>query len=677
MRAPMLIVVLLLGCACPGFAADVALKRVMLSSAGVGYFEYEAEVDGAATLGLDVPLDQVDDVLMSLVVFDSAGGVGAVELPGRDNTRASFGDVPFGPDALRSPVDLLNSLQGVEISVQGPRPMTGHIVSAERVTETLLPPGTTPGQPPVVVQRTRVDLLSAEGLRQFLMEDADSIQVVDPALRARIGTALDSLRREANQSMRHITLHISDTGDSGGTGHRTVRVGYVAAAPLWKASYRLVLPAKAGDPARLQGWAVLENQSGNDWNGVALTLQYGNPVTFRQAIYQSYFVQRPEVPVEILGRILPSVDTRARPAPMAAKSAPTGAARAFNAMPAAPAPMPADAAQMASPAQQAQVAEGAEETIFQLPAPVSLVAGHTASVPVIDRSMPAQRVDLAACNDPHPLFAIRITNDTGASIPAGVLTLYDASGAAMFAGDARLGGLPVGESRLLSFAQDLRTTMDCETTDQTAVAALTASQGVMRITTRLREVLRITLTGPAAESRSVLVELPKGSDRTLVLDGGPIQGTEETATAWRVPVTLKPGEVRKLTAYLDRMEREETSLLADGAQVLVRLLNEQTLSAAARTALQHLAALRQDEAAKRATVEQITAQKAAITQDEDRIRKNLVVVAPNDALHARLTRALDADETKLDQLNQALEQATAEVDKAHQALADAATVMRL
>jgi hypothetical protein len=675
MRAPMLIVAFLLGSACPGFAADVALKRVMLSSAGIGYFEYEAEVDGPATLGLDVPLDQVDDMLMSLVVFDSAGGVGTVELPGRDNTRASFGDVPFGPDALRSPVDLLNSLQGVEISVQGPRPMTGRIVSAEHVTETLLTPGTTPGQLPVVVQRTRVDLLSAEGLRQFLVEDADSIQVVDPALRARIGTALDSLRREANQSMRHITLHNSATGPNG-TGHRAVRVGYVAAAPLWKASYRLVLPAKAGDPARLQGWAVLENQSGNDWNGVALTLQYGNPVTFRQAIYQSYFVQRPEVPVEILGRILPGVDTRARPAQVAAKSAPAGAARAFNAMPAAPAPMPAPEPQMAPPEQQAQVAEGAEETIFQLPAPVSLVAGHTASVPVIDRSVPAQRVDLATCNDPHPLFAIRITNDTGASMPAGVLTLYDASGAAMFAGDARLGGLPVRESRLLSFAQDLRTTMDCETTEQTAVAALAASQGLLRITTRLREVLRITLTAPATESRSVLVELPKGGDRMLTLEGGPIQGTEETATAWRAPVTLKPGEVRKLTAYLDRMEREETSLLADGAQVVVRLLNEQTLSVAARTALQHLNTLRQDEAAKRATVEQITAQRAAITQDEDRIRKNLVVVAPNDALHARLTRELDADETKLDQLNQALEQATEAAGKAHQALADAATAVR-
>ena len=656
-----LILALLLLGATPAAAADLALKRVMLSSAGVGYFEYETEVDGPATLGLDVPLDQVDDVLTSLVVFDSAGAVGTVELPGRDNTRANFGNVPFGPDALRSSVDYLNSLQGVEIGVQGPRPMTGRIVHADRVAETLPAP---PGQPTATVQRTRVTILSTEGLRQFVLEEAESIQVTDSELRARIGQALESLRREANQSLRHFTLQ--STGD----GHRTVRVGYVSAAPLWKASYRLVLPAKDGDPARLQGWAVLENQSGAAWDGVGLTLQYGNPVTFRQAIYQSYYVQRPEVPVEVLGRILPNVDTRARPAELAMQKsapAPAGAARTLSA--------PAEV--MAGAADQVQAAEGAEETIFQIPSPVMLAAGHTASVPIIDRSIPAERVDLAAGDDPHPLSAIRITNDTGASMPAGVLTLYDASGAATFAGNARLGGLPAGEHRLLSFAQDLRTTVERSSTGETTLASLSAADGVLHITTRQREVLRVTLSGPANEPRRVLVEIPKDGDRTLTLEGGAISGTEETATSWRVPVTLNPGDVRKLTAYIDRLESEQTALLADDAQVVVRLLNEQTLTPEARAALLRLAALRQEEASKRATLSQLKAQQALMLQEEDRIRRNLAVVAANDALHARLTRALDADETELEKLKQAIDQATVAADKAHQALADAAGSLKL
>src|SRR5437660_294651 len=77
--------------------APPALKRVVLSSGGVGYFEYEAPVDGDATVTLDVPLDQVDDLLKSLVVYDSAGSVGEITLPGREPLAQSFADLPFDP----------------------------------------------------------------------------------------------------------------------------------------------------------------------------------------------------------------------------------------------------------------------------------------------------------------------------------------------------------------------------------------------------------------------------------------------------------------------------------------------------------------------------------------------------------------------------------------------------
>ena len=266
----------------------------MLSSGGVGYFEYAAEIDGDAVLGLDVPLGQVDDIPKSLVVFDASGSVASVELPGRDNTVQAFGDAPFGPEALQSPTAYLTALAGTEVTVQGPRPMTGRIVRAEQAAETTDKTST---------QRTRVTLLGADGMRQFVLEDADTVQVTDPALRARVERALEALRSDASLTTRHLTIRIK------GQGKRTVAVGYVAGAPLWKATYRLMLAGAGSTNARLQGWATLENQSGADWKGVTLTLQYGNPVTFRQSLYRSYFVQRPEVPVEILGHVLPDIDT--------------------------------------------------------------------------------------------------------------------------------------------------------------------------------------------------------------------------------------------------------------------------------------------------------------------------------------------------------------------------------
>src|SRR5436305_7979136 len=94
----------------PVGAAELALKRVVLSTGGVGYFEYEAAVDGNATLALDVPLDQVDDVLKSLVVYDAAGSAGEITLPGREPLNQSFADLPFDRSALQSAVDLLNAL---------------------------------------------------------------------------------------------------------------------------------------------------------------------------------------------------------------------------------------------------------------------------------------------------------------------------------------------------------------------------------------------------------------------------------------------------------------------------------------------------------------------------------------------------------------------------------------
>ncbi len=639
-------------------ADDLALKRVMLSTGGVGYFEYAAEVDGPAALGLDVKLDQVDDVLASLVVFDSAGSVGGVELPGRDNQHAAFAALPFGPKALQSALDYLNSLQGVALAVTGPRPMTGKLLHAETVTET----GAAPNQ---VTKRTRVTLLTATGLQQFVLEDAESVQVADPALRAAIETALDAARAESAQAARHLRLR------GGGSGHRTVRVGYVAGAPLWKTTYRLVLPAADGAPARLQGWAVLENDSAADWNAVDLTLQYGNPVTFRQALYRSYYVQRPEVPVEVLGRILPGVDTGAHPVPMAA-AAPVPAALAA---PRAMLKAAANAEAMAAPEEAAPPVESPEATLFHLPTPVTLPAGHSAAVPILDRAIPAERIGVVQQGRPHPLQALQIRNDTGASLPAGMMTVYDATDAATFTGDARLAGMPQGDTRLLEFAEDLRTAVEWRDDSSLKLAAVTAAQGVLTLQQQDRATARITLTAPAAEPRQLVLEIPRRPDATLSVDGG-LKPSGETAAVWRVPVSLKPGETRTVVAHVDRLVSEQIALIED-TSVLAQVLNSQALSDAARAGLRHVADLRAALSAKEAARDRLRAQLADVERDEDRLRKNLAAVAAGDALRTKLTRGLDADEDRVATLNTAIAEADNAATQARTALEQAVQTLRL
>ena len=129
-----LIVALVSLFALPAFAQDLALKRVMLSSGGLGYFEYEAAVEGDATLALDVPLDQVDDVLKSLVVYDAGGSAGEITLPGREPLTQSLVDLPFDRTALGSAVALLNALQGAEIRIAAPKAVSGRLVHVDEET---------------------------------------------------------------------------------------------------------------------------------------------------------------------------------------------------------------------------------------------------------------------------------------------------------------------------------------------------------------------------------------------------------------------------------------------------------------------------------------------------------------------------------------------------------------
>jgi len=326
-------------------------------------------------------------------------------------------------------------------------------------------------------------------------------------------------------------------------------------------------------------------------------------------------------------------------------------------------------------ANEASATEAADDTLFQVSTPVALAAGHTANVPILDHEISAERVTLAAGNTAHPLSAVRITNDTGASLPAGVLTLYSGTAAA-FAGDARLGGLPAGESRLLLFAEDLRTSVERRSDAQTSLLSVTAANGTLRITRRNRQIVRVTITAPAQEPRKVLVEFPRFADQSLSLEGGAVPGTEQTATAWRVPQTLKAGENRTLVAYLDRDEIS-TVALTTGDVVVAQLLNEQKLSAAERASLANLVALRRDETQKREKVEQIKSQIATAEADEDRIRKNLQAATRGDALHGRMTTALDTEETRIVQLRQTLGKASEDAEAARRALAEAVANLKL
>ena len=80
-----------------------------------------------------------------------------------------------------------------------------------------------------------------------------------------------------------------------GSGERSLFVSYISEVPVWKATYRIVLTPKRAP--LLQGWAIVDNTVGQDWEKVQLSLVAGAPQSFVQNLSQPYYSRRPVVPL--------------------------------------------------------------------------------------------------------------------------------------------------------------------------------------------------------------------------------------------------------------------------------------------------------------------------------------------------------------------------------------------
>jgi hypothetical protein len=662
--------VLLLAAGVPAGAAELALKRVMLSSGGVGYFEYEAQVDGDAKLTLDVPLNQVDDVLKSLIVYDEGGRAGEITLPGREPLAQGFIDLPFDQSALRSAADLLNALQGAEIRVGGDKPFTGRLVHAENETARRADGGT--GE-----TRLRLSVMSDDGLRQITVNDLDTIAFADPALAAKVKTALTRVAAYRAEGRRQLTLATH------GGGKRNVRIGYVVGMPLWKATYRLSLPADpAAAAARLQGWAVLENFSGQSWSDVELTLLSGNPVTFRQALYESYYVPRPNVPVESGNRVLPPADAGAVAEP-AAKAADNARAERFKTQAARGGVMAQTAPPLAAPApaappppppaqiEQANAAENATQVAFVLPYKVSVGAGQSLVVPLIDRELPAQRVDLyqPGTAQAHPLAAVELVNKAETGLPPGVLTLYEqGERGAQYLGDARLAAFPSGEKRLLSYAVDNKVTIRTDSKDDRAIVKATVAEGVMHLT-RLHRVTTTEHVASTVPPPRLLIEKHALGGNWRLVEPAADKVERTPGGAYRILAALDPKGNGTVTIVEEQPVEESLTLADIGDAQLGVFVRGRELDPKLRQALEQLIQRRQAVSRQQADVDRLNEERGKLTEDESRLRDNYTALKDDPAMRKTTLDKLKAAEVVIDANSAAVAKASTALDAAKADLA--------
>jgi hypothetical protein len=521
--------------------------------------------------------------------------------------------------------------------------------------------------------------MTPEGLKTTLLEDARAMKFADASVQAQLDRGLAALFQNRVQDQRVVTLNLR------GEGTREVGLSYVTEAPMWKTAYRLVVDRKDDAKAYLQGWAILENTTGQDWNEIEVTLLSSNPVTYRQALYESYYLDRPFLPLRVMDRLMPRTDEGAMVMPTAAnldggggamrKAARMEPEMMASAAPASPimtspiiaSPMTdgvasdmggyaggASATMAALPAATAQTALGSG-MVFTFPGAVTIPAGSSMMLPIIARDIPAEQIWLYQpdTHPRHPLAAVSLYNDTQTGLPPGIFTLFEQTeGGLRYSGDAELATMPAGETRLVTFALDPATKIDRAIQSERVYGTFTAAKGVLRQNVVSTESTTYTIAAPDEEDRTIVIEHPRRPGWDLKNANGAYD-VEQTDTHYRVKIQVDAGAIRKVPLTLTRSEAEILSLSSISADAMMTRIAAvgKDLPESVRTALEGVIPLQRDLATHQATLQRLDQQRQQIYNDQVRVRGNLQSIPSGSDLAKRYLSELNAQEDELKKIN--------------------------
>lgn len=273
---------------------SLPIGQVILFSSGVGYLQRQGEVEGNAQIELSFPGSDVNDLLKSLVLEDLDGGkISTITYDSPDPVEKTLKS--FTLDLTDNPTlgELLNQARGERVEVSflpsttDPQALLTGVIMGMEVRAG--------GEGHANIEM--LNLVGADGLASVNLARIQRVRFLNPILDSEFKRALDVLASAHDTQKKVVTLGFQ------GAGKRRVRVGYVVENPIWKTSYRLVLAEKARP--QLQGWAIVENRSDEDWKAVRVALVSGRPISFQMGLYEPLYMPRPWVEPELFAFLRP------------------------------------------------------------------------------------------------------------------------------------------------------------------------------------------------------------------------------------------------------------------------------------------------------------------------------------------------------------------------------------
>jgi hypothetical protein len=328
---------------------------------------------------------------------------------------------------------------------------------------------------------------------------------------------------------------------------------------------------------------------------------------------------------------------------------------------AAPAPPPLPEAPQPAQIEQAAATENATQIAFTLPYKVNVTAGQSLVVPLIDRDLPAQRVDLyqPSTTPTHPLAAIELTNAADTGLPPGVLTLYQQGDhGAEYLGDARLAALPAGDKRLLSYAVDNKVTIISDSNTQQSIVKATIAEGVMHLMRLDRMTTTDRITSSSPPPGLIIEKAGMGGEWRLV---GPPNGQVERTPGgtYRIPAPLDAKGNGTVTIVEERPLEDTVQLLDLDDDQLGVYVSAKELDPKVHQALAGLEQRRQTVSRQQAELDRLNDQRTQLTDDEKRLRNNYTALKDDPAMRKTTLDKLKTADSAIDDNAAAIAKTTA------------------
>lgn len=648
------------------------IRRVVLYKHGVGHFEREGTVTGSQAVTLTFKQREVSDVLKSLTVLDRDGGVvSAVGYESTTPVEQLLAEIALSIPDEGSLVGLLPQLKGARVSVKSTgsaTPELGVLLGIDSV-DTATPAGNT--------RQFRLSVLAdGGGVKTFELFDVE-VQLLDDGIKRDLDFYLKTQLAAKKKDARTFTLQAEGDGD------RTLAVSYLLEAPVWKATYRILLNEEGQKEPLVQGWAVVDNTSDEDWEEVSLTLVAGLPVSFVHDLYTPRFIKRPVVEVkETTGVLPPTVEagfgmslmevdasqmTLSAPGAAADRARMLAKKTRFSSSGILSGDEPPRSAVSSV---QIQTRERQVGDLFEyaIERPVTVRRNQSALVPIVLKPFTGKPVLLYQkhARAENPIRCVEFENTTGLTLEGGPVTVLDSGS---YAGEAMLDTLKPKEQRLIGYAVELAVRVtDKIDSHSTTVSRVVIHEGTLTTFAGQVQEAVFTFASKSDAAQVVYLDHPRPAEWELTDTPTP---HEVTDNFWRFKFPLPPNAQTRFVVKSRRPSSQSFRLLDTHDSVFASWVASGYVDPAVEKAIRAAFAIRTRVAEADERLRRLDEERTKLHEEQSRIQANLSALGERSSekeLRERYVRTLGKQEDRLEGIEKERATTVSARDQARQEL---------